>query len=900
MQRKLNVLWLLMLSIISTQAQNWNNVGPAGFSAGDVYYTSLAVDGNTPYVAYTDASLNNKGFVRQFNGSNWVVLGGVPFTADATAFLSLVVHSNTPYVAYRDDANGLKATVKKFDGVNWVNVGAPGFSVNQADYLCLAFEGNTPYVAFMDYDKGGKISVSKFNGSNWVIVGTAGFSTGIATHLSLAINGTTPYVAYRDQGNAGKAMVKKFDGTSWVNVGPSSASPNVASYITLAFNGSLPSISFRGVSTEGQYRKFDGSNWVVDGPSSFNISTAAFINMLFKGSTPFVAYSDGLYSGRAVVKQFDGTNWLNVGTPGFSIAAATYISFATAGNKLYIAYRDDGSVGKLTVKEFALPCLSSSYSFNETICQGNTYTFNGIAQSATGTYYDTLVNANGCDSLVTLNLTVNPSGSNTTTASSCGNYTWPVNNVTYTQSGTFTEVSVSNPCFTEILDLQITTPISNTTTIAACDSYTWAVNNQTYTQSGTYNAVNGCTTEILDLTVGQSTSSTTTINAAASYTWPCNNVTYTQSGTYICNGVNATNCPDIQTLILTLNPCNLSVTTSNASACPGYPIVLNGSPAGGTWSVANPYTGPSTAFTYFYTDPITGCNYSANALITVSNLAPVSITSVLVTSPVSATVNWNIIPGLLYYELRYRPVGSSFWTSGGTQAAPNAFKNLVGLTAGTSYEIEVRGICNLGNPGPWGSNTVFTTDPPCGTPSGLFTAPVSGTTAKLNWTSVSGATYYQLRYRLAGISAWTSAGTMSAPATAKTISGLTLNSNYEWQMRAVCNVATGPWSSIESFSTLANKEALDLESVTTNHEVLIFPNPLKDLMTVELTAAQSQTIEIHVFDMSGRFMKNIQANTEIGLNTFTINLSNLASGIYQVHVFADQKLLHISKLNKQD
>jgi gliding motility-associated-like protein len=45
----------------------------------------------------------------------------------------------------------------------------------------------------------------------------------------------------------------------------------------------------------------------------------------------------------------------------------------------------------------------------DTICAGNTYTFNGIVYSTTNnTAKDTLVNAWGCDSVVTLNLTVLP------------------------------------------------------------------------------------------------------------------------------------------------------------------------------------------------------------------------------------------------------------------------------------------------------------------------------------------------------------------------------------------------------------------------------------------------------------------------------------------------------------
>ncbi|MEE9372901.1 MAG: VCBS repeat-containing protein [Saprospiraceae bacterium] len=50
---------------------------------------------------------------------------------------------------------------------------------------------------------------------------------------------------------------------------------------------------------------------------------------------------------------------------------------------------------------------------------------------------DTFPSAAGCDSIVTLNLTINYATSSTQNASSCGNYTWPVNGTNYTKSGSY-------------------------------------------------------------------------------------------------------------------------------------------------------------------------------------------------------------------------------------------------------------------------------------------------------------------------------------------------------------------------------------------------------------------------------------------------------------------------------
>jgi uncharacterized protein YjdB len=65
-----------------------------------------------------------------------------------------------------------------------------------------------------------------------------------------------------------------------------------------------------------------------------------------------------------------------------------------------------------------------------------TYVWQGQTYNQSGTYTDTLQTVAGCDSIVTLNLTISDSIQGPTTQqSACGTYTW--NGQTYTQSGTY-------------------------------------------------------------------------------------------------------------------------------------------------------------------------------------------------------------------------------------------------------------------------------------------------------------------------------------------------------------------------------------------------------------------------------------------------------------------------------
>ena len=88
----------------------------------------------------------------------------------------------------------------------------------------------------------------------------------------------------------------------------------------------------------------------------------------------------------------------------------------------------------------------------------------------------------------------------------------------------------------------------------------------------------------------------------------------------------------------------------------------------------------------------------------------------------------------------------------------------------------------------------------CGTPTGLSVTSVATTTAILNWASLSGALSYNIQYRQAGSSTWS---TTTAALNSVTITGLSPATAYEFQVQAVCTSGTGAFSTINGFSTLA-------------------------------------------------------------------------------------------------
>jgi hypothetical protein len=103
-----------------------------------------------------------------------------------------------------------------------------------------------------------------------------------------------------------------------------------------------------------------------------------------------------------------------------------------------------------------------------TICSNQPYSFNGLQLNTSGVYLDTLVNMLGCDSIVQLNLTVNPAYNQILSMTICTGGSLQFGNQNLTAAGNYTNTFVSSRGCDSLVNLSLT--VTTSTTIVSSNS----------------------------------------------------------------------------------------------------------------------------------------------------------------------------------------------------------------------------------------------------------------------------------------------------------------------------------------------------------------------------------------------------------------------------------------------
>ena len=451
-----------------SQAQSWGQLGLDidGEAQDDRSGTSVSMstDGNTIAVGAprNDESFTNAGHVRVFewSGSNWSQKGsdldGDSINWDLSG-TSVDLSSDGNTVAIGAINNGVTAGqthVYEWDGTSWVQKGANIGGEAIYDYfgrsVSLSSDGNILAVgAELNSGNGtyaGHVRVYEWDGTAWAQRGididgeAAGDRSGRS--VSLSADGSILAIgAELNDGNgsdAGHVRVFQWNGTVWVQKGADIDGEAALDYlgrsVSLSEDGNILAAgalnSNNAFAGSVRIYEWDGTTWMqrgvnIDGESGSDFSGSS-VSLSSNGNTVAIGAVDndgnGSDAGHVRVYKWDGTTWSQSGMDIDGEAAdensGSSVALSANGNRIIIGAPNNdengANAGHVRVYEFdnctTAPAVDIQTACNSfTWIDGNTYT----ASNNMATY--TLQNSAGCDSIVTLDLTINSVNSATTT-----------------------------------------------------------------------------------------------------------------------------------------------------------------------------------------------------------------------------------------------------------------------------------------------------------------------------------------------------------------------------------------------------------------------------------------------------------------------------------------------------
>jgi hypothetical protein len=209
----------------------------------------------------------------------------------------------------------------------------------------------------------------------------------------------------------------------------------------------------------------------------------------------------------------------------------------------------------------------SYYEYAVKICAGDAYDFNGMWISEAGSYYDTLVNVFGCDSIIKLNLTINQPQNEEYEVTICHGTTYVFGGDTLSVAGVYTDtIKDGNGCDAVVtLTLNIAEPLTGTHYAEFCGE-AYYYQGKPYT-AGTHEVwvtnEHGCDSIVtLILTQTYDVHDTLNITVCAGETYSDENFTVNEPGTYYAETTQLSGCVLYHVLYFDNYPSEMTIDTT--------------------------------------------------------------------------------------------------------------------------------------------------------------------------------------------------------------------------------------------------------------------------------------------------------------------------------------------------
>jgi len=270
----------------------------------------------------------------------------------------------------------------------------------------------------------------------------------------------------------------------------------------------------------------------------------------------------------------------------YQVGAHTYVSSGTYADTLTSVHGCDSVVTlTLTVGQQ----ITNAQSAN--ICYGHSYQVGAHSHNSSGTYTDTVTSASGCDSVVTLTLTVGPQITNAVSASICYGHSYQIGSHSYAVSGTYIDtLTAASGCDSVVsLTLSVGPLIAHNVSANVCYGHSYLFGTHTYSASGTYTdtltAASGCDSIVtLTLNVGSQNAHALSANVCFGHSYLFGTQTYSASGTYTDTLTSASGCDSIVTLSLTVGQQITNALSANVCYGHTYQVGAHSHNSSGTYT----------------------------------------------------------------------------------------------------------------------------------------------------------------------------------------------------------------------------------------------------------------------------------------------------------------------------
>ena len=576
------------------------------------------------------------------------------------------------------------------------------------------------------------------------------------------------------------------------------------------------------------------------------------------------------------------------------------------------------------------------------ICEGESYNFYGQNITTAGTYTHTLQTVNGCDSVLTLVVTLKAlptitiSGNTTLcegestilTANNGISYNWSngsaTNSINVAESGVYTVTATNAEGCSATATATVTVnplPIVNisgnssfcqgdniTLTATGASTYAWSNNSTdnaiTVNNAGTYTVTgtdaNGCSntaTHTVSVNPTYNIPLTHSICEGESYNFHGQNITTAGTYTHTLQTVNG--CDSVLTLVVTLKALPTIAISGYTTLCEGESTTLTAN--GGisyNWSNGSTTNSINVAESGVYMVTATnveGCSAVESVTVTVNPLPNITIGgntsiceggSTTLTASGADTYSWSTGDNTASATIS----AFGIYTVTGTSAAGCSSVASVTVLVSQLPVITITGETDICA----GESTTLTAN-------GGTTYLWSNGTTDAALTVSNAGTYQVIGYNEAGCNTIASTTVnVWQPATSE-FSVECPDSCYTWNDVDYCQ--SGDYT-----QTLQTVHGCD--SVVTLHLTItvgidnynsfdfkVYPNPSNGVVNVQCTMnnVQFSDVVIHVVDMYGKLVRTKPFDGE----TTHIDISDLATGIYFVKAVADGKVVAVRKVVKQ-